>query len=209
MTVIDSTALSSSLPSSITSTVSLSPLVHLSVDTKTTSTTEAQNITNTITATNGNTNVTTDIFNDVNTAITNSAAKFTYTEPPASLSRTEINAHIMEKIYCGGSLLEAVQKANIFHDCKHFVDMPLKSDAESTLHDWQELVDCGQVDNISLRQFVETHFDEPGGELDNFQPSDFDPECRKFETITCPSYRQWAKELHRKWPTLCRKTQCF
>lgn len=35
----------------------------------------------------------------------------------------------MKEIYCGGSLLEAVQKAKIFHDCKHFVDMPLKIDA--------------------------------------------------------------------------------
>ncbi|EJW81809.1 trehalase, partial [Wuchereria bancrofti] len=111
----------------------------------------------------------------------------------------------MNEIYCGGSLLEAVQKANIFHDCKHFVDMPLKIDAESTLHDWHELIESGQIDDNSLRHFVESHFDEPGGELDTCEPSDFDPEYNKFESINSPSYRQWAKELHRKWPTLCRK----
>lgn len=32
-------------------------------------------------------------------------------------------------IYCGGSLLAAVQSSNMFVDCKHFVDMPLKFDA--------------------------------------------------------------------------------
>ncbi|VDN44716.1 unnamed protein product [Gongylonema pulchrum] len=74
------------------------------------------------------------------------------------------------------------------------------------MHDWQALISCGgQIDEGALRHFVESHFDEPGGELDACQPSDFDPECGKFETINCPSYRQWAKELHRKWPTLCRK----
>lgn len=44
-----------------------------------------------------------------------------------------IKSEIMEEIYCSGSLLEAVQKAKIFHDCKHFVDMPLKIDAGSAL----------------------------------------------------------------------------
>lgn len=34
-----------------------------------------------------------------------------------------------EKIYCEGSLLDAVQRSNIFPDCKHFVDMPLRLDA--------------------------------------------------------------------------------
>lgn len=34
-----------------------------------------------------------------------------------------------DQIYCSGSLLEAVQKASLFNDCKTFVDMPLKQDA--------------------------------------------------------------------------------
>uniref|UniRef100_A0A915C2N6 Trehalase n=1 Tax=Parascaris univalens TaxID=6257 RepID=A0A915C2N6_PARUN len=113
--------------------------------------------------------------------------------------------NMKQQIYCGGSLLDAVQKARIFQDCKHFVDMPLKADAESTLSAWQALVSRGHLDEASLRQFVTNYFDEPGGELDDFRPMDFDPEYKKFDAISCPSYRQWAKELHRKWPTLCRK----
>ncbi|VDO45552.1 unnamed protein product [Brugia timori] len=131
--------------------------------------------------------------------------KFGVSGPPTPITTGTIKTEIMKEIYCSGSLLEAVQKANIFHDCKHFVDMPLKIDAESTLHDWHELIESGQIDENSLRHFVESHFDEPGGELDTCEPSDFDPEYGKFESINSPSYRQWAKELHRKWPTLCRK----
>lgn len=77
--------------------------------------------------------------------------------------------------------------------------------SESTLSAWQALVSSGHLDEASLRQFVTNYFDEPGGELDDFRPMDFDPEYKKFDAISCPSYRQWAKELHRKWPTLCRK----
>lgn len=36
---------------------------------------------------------------------------------------------LRDQIYCSGSLLEAVQNAKLFGDCKHFVDMPLKRDA--------------------------------------------------------------------------------
>ncbi|VDK74142.1 unnamed protein product [Onchocerca ochengi] len=131
--------------------------------------------------------------------------KYGTSVPVIPITTGSIKSEIMKQIYCSGSLLEAVQKAHIFHDCKHFVDMPLKIDAESTLQDWQELIASGQIDENSLRRFVENHFDEPGGELDNCEPSDFDPEYGRFESINSPSYRQWAKELHRKWPALCRK----
>lgn len=36
---------------------------------------------------------------------------------------------LRDQIYCSGSLLAAVQNARLFGDCKHFVDMPLKTDA--------------------------------------------------------------------------------
>ncbi|MFH4979313.1 hypothetical protein AB6A40_006022 [Gnathostoma spinigerum] len=108
-------------------------------------------------------------------------------------------------IYCEGSLLDAVQKSKIFGDCKYFVDMPLKRDAESTLHEWQRLLESGAVDEVTLRSFIEQHFDEPGGELDNYQPNDFQPDAITFHSIKCPEYREWAEQLHRKWPTLCRK----
>lgn len=124
-------------------------------------------------------------------------------EVPKNFGPTDLHMS-KQLIYCNGSLLDAVQKSNMFHDCKHFVDMPLKVDPSSTLEDWQVLVESGKLDDLSLRSFIEKHFDEPGGELDEVQPIDYNPDCN-FENISCPWYRQWAQELHRKWPQLCRK----
>ncbi|VDD91850.1 unnamed protein product [Enterobius vermicularis] len=107
-------------------------------------------------------------------------------------------------IYCNGSLLDAVQQSKMFNDCKHFVDMPLKRDPSSTLEEWQNLVNSGRLDDLSLKMFIENHFDEPGGELDEFLPIDFNPNY-SFEQIRCPLYRCWAQQLHQKWPQLCRK----
>uniref|UniRef100_A0A0R3RYG0 Trehalase n=1 Tax=Elaeophora elaphi TaxID=1147741 RepID=A0A0R3RYG0_9BILA len=180
MTVVDTAAINTTNIQQTTTTTSTTSAITSSADT------EAQIISN-----------------DTRDALV--SRKIGVSGPVIPITTGTIKSEIMKEIYCSGSLLEAVQKAKIFHDCKHFVDMPLKIDAETTLHDWHELIASGQIDEHSLRRFVESHFDEPGGELDSFQPSDFDPESGRFESINSPSYRQWAKELHRKWPALCRK----
>lgn len=112
-----------------------------------------------------------------------------------------------DQIYCSGSLLAAVQGSKLFGDCKHFVDMPLKTNAENTLAAWDILlgsVENAQIDLTSLSNFVQEHFEQPGGELEDHQPTDFNAE-EQFDNITDPSFRSWAQELHRKWPTLCRR----
>ncbi|TKR64639.1 hypothetical protein L596_025136 [Steinernema carpocapsae] len=109
------------------------------------------------------------------------------------------------EIYCGGSLLEAVQSQNLFQDCKHFVDMPLKCDAEIALNKWQLICQTGVPDATALRIFIEEHFDSPGGELEDHEPTDFNLNAEKLSGIVDQNYRHWAQELHRKWPTLCRK----
>lgn len=111
-------------------------------------------------------------------------------------------------IYCQGTLLAAVQTARLFVDCKHFVDMPLKHDAGLTLKNWNELVsnsENGIIDPSTLLAFVLEHFEQPGGELEDHEPTDFSNNVSFFETINDPQYRQWAQQLHLKWPTLCRK----
>lgn len=112
-----------------------------------------------------------------------------------------------DQIYCTGSLLAAVQSAKLFGDCKHFVDMPLKTNAENTLTAWNLLlngVENAQIDLTALSNFVQDHFEQPGGELEDHQPSDFNAE-EQFSGIVDPNFRSWAQELHRKWPTLCRR----
>ncbi|KAI1733091.1 trehalase domain-containing protein [Ditylenchus destructor] len=114
---------------------------------------------------------------------------------------------LRDQIYCSGSLLAAVQNARLFGDCKHFVDMPLKTDAESTLNAWKLLhggVENGKMDLSALSTFVSEYFDQPGGELEDYQPSDFNAE-QDFSCIADPHFRAWAQHLHRKWPTLCRR----
>jgi len=112
-----------------------------------------------------------------------------------------------DQIYCSGSLLAAVQNGKIFGDCKHFVDMPLKTNAETTLAAWEILlksVENAQIDPVALSNFVQEHFEQPGGELEDHEPSDFNAE-EQFPDIIDPNFRSWAQELHKKWPTLCRR----
>ena len=49
-------------------------------------------------------------------------------EDPSLIRQGKLNA-MRNEIYCHGTLLAAVQTSHLFVDCKHFVDMPLKTDA--------------------------------------------------------------------------------
>nr|CDJ94140.1 Glycoside hydrolase domain containing protein [Haemonchus contortus] len=64
-----------------------------------------------------------------------------------------------KKIFCEGSLLDTVQRSNIYSDCKHFVDMSLKHDAETTLVRWEALRSAGPVtpDRLRIQTIVPSH----------------------------------------------------
>ncbi|KAI6187160.1 Trehalase [Aphelenchoides besseyi] len=115
-----------------------------------------------------------------------------------------------DTIYCSGSLLDAVQKAKLFVDCKHFVDMPLKFDAETVITNWNIVWAAssqeGAISREVLQAFVDEHFDQPGNELEECFPEDWNQD-HSFDTITDPSYRKWAAELHKLWPSLSRKVR--
>jgi hypothetical protein len=107
----------------------------------------------------------------------------------------------------------------------------LLSFSETTLAAWNLLLgsaENAQIDLTSLSNFVQEHFDQPGGELEDHQPIDFNAEVvfsfaflllsmitftsrvsislqEQFVEINDPYFRAWAQELHRKWPTLCRR----
>ncbi|KAJ1372981.1 hypothetical protein KIN20_035299 [Parelaphostrongylus tenuis] len=121
-------------------------------------------------------------------------------------SKSELLVFAMKKkIFCEGSLLDAVQRANLFADCKHFVDMPLKHDAETTLVRWEALRAAGPVSVERLREFIEEYFDQPEDELVGCDPVDWNPDNNAFNSIKDSNYRSFALALHRKWPTLYRK----
>jgi len=61
-------------------------------------------------------------------------------------------------IQLAGQLFEAVQKKQVFTDCKQFVDMVPKDDPERILRLWEKLKDEPIFD---LKTFVLTYFEEP------------------------------------------------
>uniref|UniRef100_A0A0N5B3R2 Trehalase n=1 Tax=Strongyloides papillosus TaxID=174720 RepID=A0A0N5B3R2_STREA len=112
-------------------------------------------------------------------------------------------------IYCNGSLLDFVQKYRLFKDCKHFVDMPLKYDADVVFKKWTKLLaNChGEVDKVQVENFVLENFDEPGKELEEYIPQDYNIGPDNLKQISDGHYRHWALDLHNRWPTLCRKVK--
>ncbi|MFH4982066.1 hypothetical protein AB6A40_008775, partial [Gnathostoma spinigerum] len=110
------------------------------------------------------------------------------------------------QIYCHGPLLEAVQNAHLFPDSKYFVDMPLKYDPVTTLRDFHDL--GREAQNVSkLQEFVDSHFDPPGFELEEYFPKDWVAFPSSFLKIEDYHLRRWALHLHRIWRDLCRKVK--
>lgn len=62
----------------------------------------------------------------------------------------------------------------------------------------------GPITQERLLAFVSEHFEQPGGELEDHHPTDFNTDY-SFDSITDETYRLFAKALHKKWPTLCRR----
>uniref|UniRef100_A0A1I7VBR9 Uncharacterized protein n=1 Tax=Loa loa TaxID=7209 RepID=A0A1I7VBR9_LOALO len=127
MTIIDTTAVNTTNILSIPPPLSSSSLSLSPPPTTTTTTT-----TTTITTMDSSTK-TAEILAENEAQIINNDSndipvprKSGISSPVIPLTTGTIKSEIMKEIYCSGSLLETVQKANIFHDCKHFVDMPLK-----------------------------------------------------------------------------------
>lgn len=74
------------------------------------------------------------------------------------------------------------------------------------MKDFYQLGD--KIKNLSiLRQFVDEHFDEPGMELVEYYPEDWDAFPSSFLKIQDYKLRRWALHLHRIWRDLCRKVR--
>eukprot|EP00927_Polykrikos_kofoidii_P016530 TRINITY_DN17483_c0_g1_i2.p1 TRINITY_DN17483_c0_g1~~TRINITY_DN17483_c0_g1_i2.p1 ORF type:complete len:608 (+),score=108.87 TRINITY_DN17483_c0_g1_i2:174-1997(+) len=110
-------------------------------------------------------------------------------------------------VYCSGKLLDAVQRACIFDDSKHFVDMPMRFDPEEVLAAYEALLaDDSEPSVTALRAFVEAHFDEPGAELLPYTPTDFPADPPLLQRISDPNLREFLVGIHSLWPELCRST---
>lgn len=107
-------------------------------------------------------------------------------------------------IFSGGKLLDAVQRAKLFKDSKHFVDMPLKHDPEIVRAAFEALPD--KTDPAALQAFVAEHFAEPGSELEPWVPTDYQEQPSLLGSISDPERKAWALQLNKLWTVLGRKT---
>ena len=109
-------------------------------------------------------------------------------------------------IYCQGPILDAVQRAGIFNDCKIFVDSPLREDLEpeDVLRRFAALGDPSNLKQ--LRAFVRDHFERPGADLVSWAPTDFQPSPPALGSLRDPQLREWALALNSFWSQLGRAT---
>ena len=55
--------------------------------------------------------------------------------------------------------------------------------------------------------FLETHFNPPGGELTDCDSPDWQPSPPAFQAIKDPVFRQWAVQINAIWQELCKKAK--
>lgn len=120
----------------------------------------------------------------------------------------------LQRVYCRGELLHEVQMQELFEDCKHFVDMPIKatSSVDTVLRHFQELKATFDPETnktewkAQLAAFVKQHFDPPDSELRPFTPLDYveGDMPQKIKEIANTRLREWAMELHKLWKVLAR-----
>lgn len=103
-------------------------------------------------------------------------------------------------MYCQGPLLEAVQSLGLFEDSKTFVDMPMKSDAETILAAFVALPERTEA---AVRAFVEAHFEEAGSDLERWVPEDWVETPARLAALAEP-WRGWALDLNARWKELGR-----
>ncbi|KAG7471160.1 hypothetical protein MATL_G00121430 [Megalops atlanticus] len=112
------------------------------------------------------------------------------------------------EIYCTGELLRQVQTAKLFDDDKYFVDMKLKATPDEVLAAFQNLTSSSPDNNLKpseLREFLNTFFEEPGKEFEQWTPPDWHDKPLFLSKVSDAELRSWAEKLHHLWKSLGRK----
>jgi len=94
----------------------------------------------------------------------------------------------------------------MFKDSKHFVDMPAKYSPDRILADWQVFCSCKKNESLlkPLMNFVESHFDPPGIEMESWSPPDWRCEPAYLDQIKDPELKKFASSLNLIWKQLGR-----
>lgn len=111
------------------------------------------------------------------------------------------------QIYCHGELLHQVQMAQLYQDDKQFVDMSLATSPDEVLQKFSELatVHNHSIPKEQLQEFVQSHFQPVGQELQSWTPEDWKDSPQFLQKISDANLRVWAEELHKIWKKLGKK----
>ncbi|XP_002063015.2 LOW QUALITY PROTEIN: trehalase [Drosophila willistoni] len=111
------------------------------------------------------------------------------------------------EIYTRGTLLDTVQRSEIYPDCKTFVDMKMRHPADTILSNFRRLRNCKRVNGHApdLKDFVEHHFDGSGSELMIWTPSDWQAEPPYVSKIRDSELKKFALKLNDQWKQLGRQ----
>lgn len=109
-------------------------------------------------------------------------------------------------IYCQGELLDTVQRAKLFSDSKTFVDQRMLYDEATVIQNFQELMNMtkSKPSRDQIKKFVLGNFAD-GNELQNWTLPDFKENPSFLMKINNDSYRKFAEDIVKIWPTLARK----
>lgn len=108
------------------------------------------------------------------------------------------------RVYCEGPLLGTIQRSNLHHDSKAFVDMPGKYDEETIIRNFDRLGPYPGEE--ALAGFVASNFYRPGSDLRVVVPKDWkvQPELLAGTRIKDGNLRDLAATIHSKWKALVR-----
>ncbi|XP_045930404.1 trehalase [Micropterus dolomieu] len=112
------------------------------------------------------------------------------------------------EIYCTGPILHQIQKAKLFDDDKHFVDMKLRETPDVVLSAFRNLSHESPnmtVTPAKLQEFLNKYFEEPGTELETWTPPDWHDKPKFLGGIVDQELRAWAEKIHNLWKSLGRK----
>lgn len=111
-------------------------------------------------------------------------------------------------VYCYGSLLRTIQFSRIFNDCKKFVDLKMKYNVDTTLHNFDKLMNVtnNHPTQGEVKNFVAENFEEED-ELMQWIPLDYNPHPSFLDEISNTDIRKFAEAIISLWPSLARQVK--
>ncbi|XP_050670885.1 trehalase-like [Leptidea sinapis] len=123
-------------------------------------------------------------------------------------SATDLPPSCIKPVYCDSKLLHHVQTNKIFNDSKIFVDLQMFTEENTTLSDFQKLLDDSNNDpsKEQIQDFVKNYFTQTS-ELDKWTPTDYSANPPVLDRIKDENLKEFARKINDIWPVLGRKVK--